>query len=90
MDERFAEPTNAVIDGENIGGSSKKRLTELLHLCFQGRVRAQVGQEIALGDGDGRLRAKIFGDLYRLGHVLAGYDFIQLTTKSLGAFYLLY
>jgi hypothetical protein len=30
----FAAPTNAVVDGENIGGSRKKRLTELLHLCF--------------------------------------------------------
>jgi hypothetical protein len=34
LDGRFAEPTNMVLDGENIGGSSKKGLTELLHLCF--------------------------------------------------------
>jgi hypothetical protein len=35
----FAAPANVVLDGENIGGQRKKRLTELLHLCFNLQAR---------------------------------------------------
>jgi hypothetical protein len=34
LDGCFDAPANVVVDGENIGGLRKKRLTELLHLCF--------------------------------------------------------
>ena len=70
MNGRFAEPTNANVDGENIGGSSKKRLTELLHLCFDLPVSARSKDGLALADGKSGLRAKVSGDSDRLDHVL--------------------
>ena len=70
MDGRFDEPTKGVIDGENIGASRKKRLTELLHLCFT-LLAGELGFEvITLRNGKSGHRQTVFSAHDRLDYVL--------------------